>query len=711
MLGPKMLAEVDTDKLLIDIVDEQLDVTGLTFLGMTFGCARCHDHKFDPITAEDYYAMAGIFRSTKVIDVLRPENGVSEWLEIDVTPAKTRARIQHAEREQKRLESMLADLGEAHSATGRRSNAADKSILTTKLPALRSTTWTTWVRIATPQKLGGVISAAYDGADQGHSLGFDQRNTPRIVWNHGSGAHAIIAARQPISYGQWHHLGLVFDASTRRLKLFVDGSVAATASDVATSEFHTIGVGRREASKQFPFLGDVDDVRIYDSALADPQVHELFSKRMPPRIPLVSPLLHWSFDQLIGDHVVDEGSGRFDRQLIGLSAQQNTVEAGVIGAAFSFHAEREDSQADADRRRQVAALRTQVQELQASTPDPTLVMAVAATQPVDLHVHLRGSHLKLASTPTARGTPKVFSRLLTPVNVPPQENGRLQLANWIASRKNPLTARVMVNRIWQHHFGHGLVRTPSNFGARGEQPSHPRLLDWLALEFMDNHWSVKHLHRLIMNSATYRSSSRENAAATHRDPDNRLLASYPVRRLEAEAIRDALLADTGDLDLTMGGTLFEATNKKRVTMSPTDPVYDRLRRSVYLPAVRVRGYAMFSIFDVSENGQHIAARPRTLVAQQALFLMNNPFVLQRTKQLAHRVSQQPGGISEQVDRLYRTLYGRPPNASEIKLLTQAYSESSESHRSEQRDDLDTTVAAWQQMIHAMICANEFIHIR
>lgn len=707
MLGPKMLAEVDTDKLLIDIVDEQLDVTGLTFLGMTFGCARCHDHKFDPITTEDYYALAGIFRSTKVIDVLRPANGVSEWLEVDVTPAETLATIQQLEREKTRLQQSLAELGAPKSASGDTANAASQAILAVKLPPLRSTTWAAWVRITKPQNLGGVISAAYDGANQGHSLGFDRGSTPRIVWNHGSQSHTIIVAPKPISFGRWHHLGLTYDAASQQLRLFVDGGVAATASDVATSQFSTIGVGRREASRQFQFHGDIDDVRVYDAALSEVQVQELFQRRTPA----VRPLLHWSFDQVRVDHVVDEAPGKFDGRLVGVSAETAIVEDGAVGAAFSFNALNDARQPEAVHDRQIAELRNKVQELEAATPSATRVMAVAATHPVDLPVHLRGSHLKLAGAPMARSTPKVFADALSPVSVPPAENGRLQLADWIASPRNPLTARVMVNRIWQHHFGAGLVRTPSNFGTRGEQPSHPELLDWLAGEFMANGWSIKHMHRLIMNSATYRQSSRHHATAARRDPDNRLLARYPIRRLEAEAIRDSLLAVSDELDLGVGGTLFTSANKQRVTMSPVDPVYDSSRRSVYLPSVRVRGYAMFSIFDVSDNGQHVAARPRTMVAQQALFLLNNPLVMQRSQVLAERVSQQTGSCADQVDWLVRRVYGRPASEAETSTLAAAFAALSASAPANRQGNGDTSVFAWQQIIHTMICANEFIHIR
>ena len=712
MLGPKMLAEADTDKLLIDIVDEQLDVTGLTFLGMTFGCARCHDHKFDPISTEDYYAMAGIFRSTKVIDRFREPGGVSEWLEVDVTPRETRATIEKLNDEKKRLHGLLAELGALESAKSNGPNKANKAILATKLPKLESTTWSAWVRINSRQTLGAVVSATYERADQGHSLGFDNGSTPRIVWNHGEGSHTIIAAARPIPFEEWHHIALTFDAAAERLRLFVDGSPAETAANVATSHFTTVSVGRREASGQWQFTGDVDEVQIFDTALSDAEVEALANNRTLGSVPL----LHWNFDRIINDTVVGAEQGGVDGRLVGLSNKTAVIKDGALGAAFSFSAAVAVSKPDAERTRKITSLRKQITQLEARTPASSLVMCVGELPPVDLAVHLRGSHLKLAGTVMARSTPKVFEEALPPVTVPKHENGRLQLADWIASPKNPLIARVMVNRIWQYHFGTGLVRTSSNFGVRGEQPSHPELLDWLANEFVENGWSVKYMHRLIMNSATYRQSSHINVDALERDLENRLLGRYPVRRLEAEAVRDSLLAATGELDRTVGGSLFKAENKKRVTMTPVDAAYNSLRRSVYLPSIRVRSYQLFAIFDVSDSGQHVARRTQTMVAQQALFLMNNPLVTERAKELAVQVAIQPGDFETRVNWLHRLLYGRPATDREASTLSEVLSdftefEFSKAEATDRKDEAAAALFAWEHLIHTMLCSNEFTHIR
>jgi hypothetical protein len=696
MLGPKMLAEVDTDKLLIDIVDEQLDVTGLAFLGMTFGCARCHDHKFDPVSTQDYYALAGIFRSTKVIDVLRPQNGVSEWLELDVTPAATRTVIAERNKQKSLIENRLAALGSGPKVKPPGSNDAHSAVLATGLPTLTSTTWSAWVRIHQKQVLGAVVSANYDGADQGHSLGFDSGTIPRVVWNHGRQSHTIIAAPKPVTFGEWHHLSVTMDAERGLLKLFVNGESVATASDVKSSAFSVVSVGRREASRQWQFAGDIDEVVVFDRALTDEQIHSLYLKQLPA----VSPVLCWTFDKLRGNEIID-ATGQHNGRLIGLAPETSLTPDGVEGAALSITKGGSSPEPyDAE----IAELNRQLQKIEQQTPAITSVMAVAADVPVELPIYIRGSHTHPGETPIARRTPTVFDSCLPPVSVPADDNGRLQLANWIAHPDNPLTARVMVNRIWQHHFGQGLVRSASNFGTRGEQPSHPELLDWLAREFVRSGWSIKHMHRLMMNSATYRASSHTNPDSRQNDPDNRLLARYPVRRLEAEVIRDSLLTASGELDRTPPGSLLNLPNKQRVRISPNDDRYNAFCRAVYLPVIRVRSYEMFSIFDVPDNGQHVSKRADTLVAQQALFLMNHPFVSARAQVLAELPGQLASSSGERIDWLSRRLYGRPATTRESDLLLVAQQQLSQQRESD-------GIATWREMIHTMLCSNEFLFVR
>jgi hypothetical protein len=256
------------------------------------------------------------------------------------------------------------------------------------------------------------------------------------------------------------------------------------------------------------------------------------------------------------------------------------------------------------------------------------------------------------------------------------------LAEWLVSRQNPLTARVMVNRIWQHHFGEGIVRTPSNFGKLGEPPSHPELLDWLAVEFMDGAkgdpqsraWSVKRMHRLIMTSRAYQMASDDIAANVAADPENRLLWRMPRVRLEAEIIRDQILAVAGNLDRSLGGPcvyphidpkLFQSSTKRTWPGKPDDDP-STWRRSLYVYSKRSIRYPLFEAFDQPNLINSCDRRNRSTIAPQALLLMNNNFVLTEAGYFAGRLRREAGdGARAQVTLAYRLALGRPPTAFEL----------------------------------------------
>jgi hypothetical protein len=274
--------------------------------------------------------------------------------------------------------------------------------------------------------------------------------------------------------------------------------------------------------------------------------------------------------------------------------------------------------------------------------------------PVDPHVFLRGN-------PNNPGpaVPRQFLEVLAGAARKPfvQGSGRLELARAIAARDNPLTARVMVNRVWQHHFGQGLVRTPGNFGLRGEPPTHPELLDWLAATFVEQGWSVKKLHRLIVLSNTYRQASVADAHTVEVDPENRLWGHTNRRRLEFEPLRDALLAVAGRLDPREGGPPVE------LTTAPFTP-----RRSVYGFIDRQNLPGLFRTFDFASPDASTPQRHATTVPQQALFLMNGPFVAEQARHFAGRadVTAQPNDEAR-VRRMYRIAYGRDAEAEEVAL--------------------------------------------
>src|SRR5262249_24045643 len=234
--------------------------------------------------------------------------------------------------------------------------------------------------------------------------------------------------------------------------------------------------------------------------------------------------------------------------------------------------------------------------------------------------HIRGSYDQLGAR-----VPRRFPEVLAKGEQPAIRagSGRLDLARWLGSADNPLTARVMVNRVWQHHFGEGIVRTPSNFGVLGERPTHPELLDFLAARFIESGWSIKTMHRLIMLSAAYRQSSRSSVANVKADPENRLLGRMNRRRLEVEAIRDALLAVSAQLD------------PRRAGPAESDPMNPR--RMLYLKTARTNRSELGPLFDAADASMHVERRTVSTVAPQALFLMNDP----RIDDAAARITRRP----------------------------------------------------------------------
>jgi hypothetical protein len=356
-------------------------------------------------------------------------------------------------------------------------------------------------------------------------------------------------------------------------------------------------------------------------------------------------------------------------------------------------------------------------------PSPIIVMAPKEGTPTNLRVHLRGNRHTLG--PTA---PRRFLQIIAGEGCAPlatTQSGRLELAKWIASKDHPLTARVMANRIWHHHFGTGLVATTDNFGVRGDRPSHPELLDWLAGEFVKSGWSLKKLHRLILLSATYQQSTRTDERAANRDPNNRLLWRFPRRRLDAESLRDAMLAVSARLDRTIGGSesgelLFkegEVIDKNRNFFRPNQlrgdhPVYTTsTRRSVYLPVVRNATPDVFALFDGADPNGVTAVRNDTTVASQALFLMNHPFVREQSLHLARRLlSDTKAADADRIALGYRLALGRDSRADEVKDVTEFIDRYEKLAVDKGHKPEDARLAAWQSFAQTLLCRNEFLYV-
>jgi hypothetical protein len=348
-------------------------------------------------------------------------------------------------------------------------------------------------------------------------------------------------------------------------------------------------------------------------------------------------------------------------------------------------------------RDELRTLKKKVDQLRVSHPgSPAQAMVLNdAPRPVEPHILKRGN-------PNNRG-PAVPRRFLAVLSGPErkaftQGSGRLELAQAIAARDNPLTARVMVNRIWLHHFGAGLVRTPSNFGLRGELPTQPGLLDYLAATFMDSGWSVKKIHRLILLSSTYQQSSVDRPAYRECDPDNRLLWKMNRQRLEFEPLRDALLAAAGRLDRTMGGRAVE------VLTSPFPP-----RRAVYGFIDRQNLPGVLRTFDFASPDSSTPQRYATTVPQQALYLMNSPFLVEQARHVIRRPDV--AGLTrpqERIERLYRLLYARAAEPEEVAMGVR-FIDAAEA-RASRKASSGSTLNPWDEYAQVLLLANEFAFV-
>jgi hypothetical protein len=322
----------------------------------------------------------------------------------------------------------------------------------------------------------------------------------------------------------------------------------------------------------------------------------------------------------------------------------------------------------------------------------------------DARVHIKGNPAKSGDV-ASRG----FLQMLNGTKLPENDrsSGRLQLANWIVDPSNPLTARVMVNRIWLHHFGKAIVPTPNDFGRQGKPPTHPELLDWLAQTFIDSGWSVKSLHRTIMLSRVYRMNSQRSDAALEKDPSNELLTAFPRRRLDAEAIRDTMLLLGGNLDLTPGGEHpFPPQSTWKFTQhNPFKALYETNRRSVYLMTQRIQRHPYLAIFDGADPSTSTPVRLTSTTPLQALYLLNDKFVHEQAAGLARRLLDMQTDDTMRVQHAWRLMFGRTPEPEEISaalnFLTNARTELTEA---------DAESSAWQSLIRSLIRLNEFVYI-
>ncbi len=390
---------------------------------------------------------------------------------------------------------------------------------------------------------------------------------------------------------------------------------------------------------------------------------------------------------------------RYETQLSGLDNRIEDIKANKIKFAN-----------DEEKRKAETENQDNLRRLTARYPYFAKAYAVTEGKPVNARIMVRGEPATLGPE-----VPRAFLTILGGAKVPAEEtgSGRLELADWVTGPKNPLTARVIVNRIWHWHFGQGIVATPDDFGTRGEAPSHPELLDYLASRLMESGWSVKKLHRMILLSRTYQSASGNDAKNALKDAKNSYLWKFNRRRLDAEEIRDSLLALSGNLDLAPGAeppftpemtwrytqhTPFIAADKDFVTN----------KRSVYLMQQRIRRQPFLDLFDGADPNGVTGVRPLTTTALQALYTMNDPFFHEQADALAVRVGMAYGGDTERLNYTFTLLYGRAPSVDEVRDARQFLAAARGSLGATAVPEYKKNREALASLMRVLLSSNEFL---
>jgi hypothetical protein len=620
-----------------DIIDDRIDVVTRGTMGLTVGCARCHDHKYDPVPTADYYSLYGVFASAAEKELPIAE-GSPEYLkelharEEEFNGFLTKALAEHQHKFRTNVgEYLLA----AHASRDH--------------PDIQE-----FMFVENPGEINRFVLGRWRNYLAGTVKSF----------------HPVL--------GPWHAFAAIPEAQFAEKAADLARTIAA-GSDMARRVNPL--VARAFEGESPATLGDVGD-----------RYGKLFKEAEE------------AWQKLVAEPV---SSGAAPPTALPDPAQEEIRQVlyadGTPTHVLPRDADDAFEKPAADKLRVV---RKKVHEWRTSATAPPNAMALVDNpQPFNPVVFMRGN-------PGNRGpaVPRQFLGVLAGERRQPFQNGsgRLELARAIASRDNPLTARVMVNRVWLHLFAAGLVRTPSDFGVRSEPPSHAELLDYLATRFMDDGWSVKRLIRSIMLSSVYQQSSdvspdnlkSQISNSTSIDPDNRLFGRQNRRRLDFEALRDSLLAVAGDIDLTAGGLSVDLAKRP----------FSR-RRTVYGFIERQNLPGVLRTFDFASPDHHCPQRFTTTVPQQALFLMNSPFVVEQARWLANRldvIAQNDPTL--RIHRMYRHAFGRAATPEELN-VTLAFIESTPA-----RGSTDSPVPAsqsleiWEIVAQVLLLSNEFMFV-
>ena len=650
VLGNTNLEEQDKVQLRMDVVDEQLDVITKGFLAQTVTCARCHDHKFDPIPTRDYYAMAGILRNSKSLE----HANVSKWLELPL-PVDDESETQF-----KQHEKLITDLE---------------------------------FQVRAAQSLAKTYAAAASGKNAAATQVVAAGDLPGIV----------VDDSQAKKVGEWQF--------SQSVKPYIGGGYihdqdggkgAKTLTfqpDLPKSGIYevrlayTAGENRTRTAPITVFSADGEKTL---------QINE----QLPPPIEgrFVS-LGQFRFEQNGQGFVIISNEGTKGHVIADavqfLSTDGRDAVVKTPSKADDVDPKLEIArQASQEQAGVVKRLQSDLAKLEKQGPRRPKFMSVQEeVKPEDCAIHIRGTVHNLGAI-APRGFLSVVTLGATPTFTP-GESGRRELGDWLASRDNPLPPRVMANRIWHWLLGSGLVRTVDNFGTTGEAPSHPELLDYLATEFVSDGWSTKSLVRQIVLSRTYRLSSVASPEQAKSDPENQLFGHAARRRLDAESLLDAILTASGQIDLQTGGSTIRPG-------TAADYGYQAsiTRRAVYWPVLRNALPELFEVFDFPDPSMVFGRRNTSTVAPQALFLMNGPLVQDQAKRAAIRLlSEIQEDDASRVDLTFRRLLGRfPSDAERTTALKYVQVESSSADIKEQQ------LQRWTQLLQAVMGSVDFRYV-
>ncbi len=625
-MGNNNLEEQDKKQLRMDVVDEMLDVVSKGLLAQTVTCARCHDHKFDPIPTKDYYALAGILRNTKALE----HANVSNWIEVPlpVSP-EVEVELKAAEDRIAKLQARVKEL----KATG--TAVVKGAVAVADVPGVV-------IDDAKAKKVGAWKESTSTGTYIGPGYVHDD--------NGGKGEKSITFQTEVPANGKYE-VRLAYSHGTSR------------ATNVPVTVFSADG----------------------EKDLA------IDMTKTPPIDGRYVSLGEFNFEKTGQSFVIVSNEG----------TKGHVTADAVVFLSTDKKPEKAVDKKDAkdDKAADLKLVEDELKRLQTTGPKRSKALSVVEEAKIeDARVHVRGLVGNQGEV-VPRGYLQVATVGKLP-DMPKNQSGRKELADWIASEQNPLTARVYANRVWHWLMGRGLVRTPDNFGTTGDTPTHPELLDFLAGEFARSPdreggggmgWSTKKLVRTIVLSETYRRSSSADAKA---DPENKLWGRANRKRMEAEQIRDTLLSVSGQLKLeAVSGPTYPASVGADYGYKQADT-----RRSVYLPVFRNSLPEVFEVFDFADASVVTGQRNSSTVAPQALYFLNNPFPIEQAKQSAARLlGEKLKSDDERISRAYRLCFGRDPTAGERTVTANFVTG---------KTDADT----WAAVFQALFASAEFRYV-